>query len=77
MAMQIDIDTIEQLHRAIKTAKCIRIQVRFGFSERWLKITKVQALELIEDMGNSTPREAEMYSGTFGALDKYGTLYLG
>lgn len=77
MAMQIDIDTIEQLQRAIKLAKHIRIQVRFGVSERWVKITKAQALELLEDIGNATPRELEMYSGTFGALDKYGTLYLG
>jgi len=54
------------------------IQVRFGVSERWVKISKREAMDLANDLPDNTATYCEMYSGTFGQYDfKSGNLYLG
>jgi hypothetical protein len=63
----VDIKTIPELRAAIKLARCVWVQPRFGTSERWVKITKVEALEMIHAYTDSdTPANCEMYGGVFG-----------
>ena len=40
--------TFRELRGAIRRAKSIYIQARFGVSERWLRITKAEARLLIQ-----------------------------
>ena len=70
------ITTIPALKVAIKNATVILIGVRFGVSEKLLKISKKEAYYLIENI-DSSPRDFEMYSGMFGEMDSKGTLILG
>jgi hypothetical protein len=72
-----DISTIRELRAAIKGAREIRAEIRFGCSERWVRISKTDAVALVRDLGKvATAADAEMYSGTFGSFDG-DTLYLG
>jgi len=76
-----NIDTVKDLTRAIKKAKLILIPVRFGLSEDYVKISKVEAEFLVRGIPSyATPAEMEMYSGHFGELKKVDNnfiLYLG
>ena len=73
----LDITTIPGLRRAIKQAHSVHTQVRFGSSERWVKISKATALELIEGLSDHcSPQDAEMYAGTFGTMHGR-TLWMG
>jgi hypothetical protein len=75
--MAIQLKTKPALKAAIKTARAIKAQIRFGCSERWVQITKTQAYDLIADIdAKTTPDQMEMFSGQFGELDG-ATLYLG
>lgn len=66
-----DITTLDQLKRTIRSPACkgVFAQVRFGCSEQWVKLAKVEALAFVDDLGGGTPRELEMYSGSFGEFD--------
>lgn len=69
--------TVKGLRAAARHARVFMIQPRFGNSERWIKITKTAALDLIADLGaTDTPTSHEMYTSQFGDLDG-DTLYLG
>lgn len=74
------ITTVRELRNAIREANDVLIQARFGVSERWLKITKREAMTLFDDLTygdeDATPDGFEMFTGTFGEL-RDGTLYLG
>jgi hypothetical protein len=75
---RVTIETVGHLRAAIKRAKRICVQARFGTSESWIKISKVQALELIEGANDrQRASDFEMPTGDFGMIDQFGTLYLG
>jgi hypothetical protein len=72
-----DITTIPSLKCAIKNARRIRVQPKFGTNEKWIRISKVEALELIEGYADdATPTWHEMYGGIFGTMIN-GVLYMG
>jgi hypothetical protein len=74
-----DLTTKRDLFIFIKTCHQVMIQVRFGVSERWVKISKREAMDLANNLSDdATATDCEMYSGTFGQYDfKSGNLYLG
>lgn len=55
--------TFTTLRAAIRDANTVLIQPRFGLSERWLKISKKEALEMIRGYGAGIALELdERYS---------------
>jgi hypothetical protein len=72
------ISTVPELKRALRQAREVVVLPRFGCSETWVRISKADAAVLVGKLGgkDTTPEQAEMYSGDFGLLDN-GTLYLG
>jgi hypothetical protein len=76
MTKRIELYTTDAVMIAIGQAKTVFVQVRFGTSERWVKISKIEARELIESVAGLTTEQAEMYGGTFGTWSGRH-LYLG
>jgi hypothetical protein len=77
MSTEIQITTVKALRSAIRNCDAVYAQLRFGMSERWVKITKSEAIQLADDLGDeTTPECMSMYSGVFGSLTS-GDLYLG
>lgn len=75
--MQHPIKTVHGLRHAIRTCREVLIQPRFGTSEAWVKITKIEAQRLTEGMpAMHTPDDAEMSDGHFATFDGE-FLYLG
>lgn len=75
--MRTTIMTVSELRKAIKVADMILIQVRFGVYESWVKISKIEANDIVKSMSPvTTPGGFEMYTGTFGYVED-GMLYLG
>jgi hypothetical protein len=74
----VQITEIEVLQKTIKyRCSAVFVQARFGgASERWVKITKAEAIDLIEGI-SGTPEENEMYTDKFGEFHPDGSLYLG
>lgn len=73
-----EIMSVGELRTAIKNAKLVLCQVRFGVSEQWVKLAKQEALELVKNADNNqTPGDFEMYGDTFGSIGSDGILYLG
>jgi hypothetical protein len=70
-----NLTTLTQVRRAIDAASEVLVQVRFGVSEQWVRISKADARSLIKGR-NSTPDDMEMPCGDFGSVDGT-TLYLG
>lgn len=81
--MEVKLDTRSALLKALKQAKHVYIQPRFGTSETWIRISKKETLMLLICLGTwinpVTPEALEMYSGVFGTLSPNGNgdLYLG
>lgn len=72
-----EIKTKDQLRDAIGSCREVRVLPRFGTSETWIRIFKLDALELLKSIEDgSTPEDCGMYSGMFGELEN-GILYLG
>ena len=73
------VDNVADLRRFLKVATYIFIQVRFGTSEKWVKLSKKEALLMVASLNpTTTPQDAEMYSGHFGEWYPYSkSLYLG
>jgi hypothetical protein len=70
--------TIPQACKAVKSAKRVFIKVRFGVSEHNVKITKAEATFFLSSFVDSTtPRELEMYLNNFGYVDVNGDVCLG
>ena len=73
--MTTDITTVPEFRKAVREAKDVLTQVRFGCSERWVRISKADALLLVAGFGRSdTPEQHEM--DAFASVDG-STLYLG
>ena len=69
--------TIPEFKKAIRAASEVLAQVRFGCSEKWVRISKADARSLVDGKTNdTTPEECEMYSGQFGSIVGT-TLYVG
>jgi hypothetical protein len=72
-----DITTVTEFRKAVRKAREVLAQVRFGTSERWVRISKADALTLVAGMArDTTPEDAELYSGIFGTFDG-ATLHVG
>jgi len=75
--LRVEIKTVRELKTAIRHAKHILVQPRFGASERWIKITKREAKAIASDIPKfATPAAVEMFTGTFGVVEG-DALYLG
>ena len=74
-----EITTINEYRKAVTNVREVLAQVRFGTSERWVRITKADALLLVKGMArDATPDDAEMYYGVFGNVDDdINVLYVG
>ena len=66
--------TVKSIRCAIRTCTEVLITARLGLSEKQIKISKKEALYLIEDIADSEIKD--MYTKSFGTYDN-GTLYLG
>lgn len=72
--------TVPELRKAIKESSAVYADVRFGVCERFVKISKQEAMALVETIGDdsTTPEDFEMGTGMFGTWEGKGTeLYLG
>lgn len=71
------IDTVPKLRKAIKEANIVLVQVRFGVSEKYVKLSKIEARALIDGLeDDATPEDCEIFGGSFGRLDRDGMLWL-
>lgn len=77
MSKEIELETIPQLRKAIRGARLVMVQLRFGTDEQWVKISKREALDFIEGYADHvSPRDLEMFGNSFGSLS--GTVvYMG
>lgn len=72
------INTKQKLKTSIDMSSKVYIQVRFGVSEKWCRITKIEAHALAETLPeDSNPQDCEMYSGSFGTMEADDELFLG
>ena len=70
MGQKLELTTVEQLRDYIGFAEEVRIQVRFGTCEEWVKLAKKEARVLIDALeDNATPEHMEMFTGTFGTFE--------
>jgi hypothetical protein len=71
--------TAKELRAAIRKAKIVYVSPRFGCSEHVIEVTKKAALEFVAATVSeeTTPREAEMFGGSFGELTETGEVYIG
>jgi hypothetical protein len=74
-----DLMSLKEVKAAIRKAKVVMIQPRFGLSEAHVEISKKVALEFVSSMvkPGESPEEAGMYGGVYGSLYESGELYLG
>jgi hypothetical protein len=78
MTPEIQITTIPALRAAIKRARDVLVRPRFGCSEAWVKITKVEAEQLIARLpADATPDTSEMFCDYFATTTTGRTLFLG
>lgn len=71
------ITTWSQLRDAIGSCREVQVMPRFGVSETWIRVLKLDALRLLASIDkDATPEDCGMYSGAFGQLEN-GILYLG
>ncbi len=55
------IPTIKDYRRAVRQAAVVRVQVRFGACEQWVRISKSEALKLVEGLDeNLTEKDLEV-----------------
>lgn len=71
-----DLSTTYELRRAITICNVVVVQARFGCSEKWVRISKVEARELARGLPG-TPHDCEMATGRFGELNQDLVLYMG
>ena len=82
-AADVEIHSIPELRKYIKKADLILGMLHFGVVEKRIKVSKKEALYLIEDLEDSeTAEDLGIYGSNFGSIeidDKTGkmTLYLG
>lgn len=73
-----EITTLKRLRSAIREAKEVYVQPRFGSSERWSRVSKTEVMALIKGMTDAhTPQFYEMPTGLYGTLEADGSLYVG
>jgi hypothetical protein len=73
-----NINTVPQLKQAVKLAKRVFVQPKFGVSENWVQISKREANDFVSKMeDDTTPHRFEMYADTFGTFYNRTLLYLG
>jgi hypothetical protein len=70
-----ELKTVKATREAISKAKIILVQVRFGESEQWVKLSKIEAIKLLN--GYTDDDITSMYSGIFGVSDPDGSVFLG
>jgi len=71
------INTVAEYRKTVKAAKDLFIQPRFGVSESWIKISKKDALWLVDAYEpSSTAQHAQMFGESFGHFED-GTFWIG
>ena len=74
----IAIDTIGKLRKAVRIADRVFMQVRFGCSEKWVRITKVEIEFLLEGYDDTdTVEDMEMFGDSFARVYGNNDLYVG
>ena len=77
MSMGVDLLTIKDTLKAIHGSRYVYVQARFGNSEAWIRITKIEALQLVGNCDrNASPEDLSMQGGIFGTVDDEA-LFLG
>ncbi len=72
-----DLLTIRATRQAIRSAKTVLMQPKFGLSEEWVKISKQEALKFLAPFKHDeTPENAGMFANIFGSVDG-NTVFLG
>ena len=73
------IETKAELKRAIKSAKEVYVRVTFGTLEHDAKITKAEAMVLLNEIeDDATPESMEMFGSSFGFYEpSMATLWIG
>lgn len=70
--MATEFKTIGELRKAIKKANIVHIQARFGVTEKWLTITKVEARYLLNGYRDeATAKELGMGTDVVGTGDGF------
>lgn len=70
--------TISETVKAIRKAKFVLIEGRFGVVQQEVKINKIEALNFLSPYNdNDTPKDFEMPCGRFGFVDDDGIVHLG
>ena len=73
-----EITTVGEYRKAVRAAKRVFSGVRFGVSEKLVRISKSDALWLVKNSAaDETAEEHEMYAGTFARWDDDGDLVIG
>ena len=73
-----NLTTIPSLRLALKMAKEVYMQPRFGASEQWLKVSKQEVGVLLINMADdTTPKDVGMSADIFGSMTNSRILYLG
>lgn len=77
--MATELTTISETRKAVKKAKGVYFQARFGLSEQWIEVTKKAALAFLDTIPeDATPEEFNMFGGTcFAMIEDDGTVSLG
>ena len=64
------LSTVAEYRRAVRDAKRVFTQPRFGVSECYVRTSKADALYLVRGMkGTTTARELELYAESFGTFE--------
>lgn len=78
-----DNTTLGNMITLVKSSKvkCVYVLPNFGCNETWVKISKSQALKMLNTNADGgemlTAKDLQLYTGSFGNLDLNKTLWLG
>ena len=66
-----EIDTVEEYRRAVRRARRVYCRPQFGVTERWVRISKCDALSLVRGYGGAlTGEDLEVYGGVLATIDE-------
>lgn len=76
--MLTDIKTVKDLRKSIREAKMVLVQPRFGLSEAYVKISKREAVAMMDGLTDDmTPDSLGMATDSFASVNEIGELYIG
>jgi hypothetical protein len=74
-----ELKSAKELKAAIRKAKLVLIQPRFGCTEQWVEISKKSAAAFVASAvgPEDSPESMGLFGSMFGSLEESGELYLG